>query len=207
MKTIKVTGPHVLFSKTSPFYEDLQELSTRDSTNKIHPRDRHFTLPNGSRIEISVYNKVYKKGDFSVAYLDGESSFSMNDMTGWSNSHLMSNVYGAPVFISLSEDEFNNSTVPNGVSSYQKVTYDDLYDEFGEITGQDPVYANKTWGEWFSGMSNRSTSSLLDDKIGFGLSDGNEYLDGKQIYTIASAGFTVLKQEDFNDAKTEVAPE
>jgi hypothetical protein len=199
MKTIKVTGPHVLFSKTSPFYEDLQELSTRDSTNKIHPRDRHFTLPNGSRVEISVYNKVYKKGDFSVAYLDGESSFSMNDMTGWSNSHLMSNVYDAPVFISLSEDEFNNSTVPSGVYNYQTELLDDDFN----ITG----YESKTWGSWISGFSNRSYQQLQDSKIGFALTNGNEYLDGKQIYTIASAGFTVLKQEDFNDAKVEVTPE
>lgn len=199
MKTIKVTGPHVLFSKTSPFYEDLQELSTRDSTNKIHPRDRHFTLPNGSRIEINTYNKVYKNGDFSVAYLDGESSFSMNDMTGWSNSHTMSNVYGAPVFISLSENEFNNSTVPSGVYNYQTELLDDDFN----ITG----YESKTWGSWISGFSNRAYQRLQDDKIGFALTNGDEYLDGKQIYTIASAGFTVLKQEDFNDAKTEVAPE
>ena len=199
MKTIKVTGPHVLFSTSSPFYSDLIELSTRDSTNKISQRDRYFTLPNGSKVEVKVYNKVYKHGDFSVAYLDGESSFSMNDMTGWSNSHSMANVYGAPVFISLSENEFNNSTVPSGVYNYQAELLDDDFN----ITG----YESKTWGSWISGFSNRSYQQLQDNKIGFALTNGDEYLDGKQIYTIASAGFTVLKQEDFNDAKTEVASE
>ena len=68
-------------------------------------------------------------------------------------------------------------------------------------------YESKTWGSWISGFSNRSYQQLQDSKIGFALTNGNEYLDGKQIYTIASAGFTVLKQEDFNDAKTEVASE
>jgi len=193
MKTIKVTGPHVLFSRSSPFYDDLVELSTRDSTNRLHPRDRHFTLPNGSKVKVEVYNKVYKHGDFSVAYLDGESSFSMNDMTGWSNSHPMANVYDAPVFISLSQDEYNNSSVPSGVYNYNQ----ELLDDESNVTG----YETKTWGQWISGMPNRYPQNLQDDKIGFALSTQTDYLDGKQIYTIASAGFTVLKQEDYQNAQ------
>jgi len=42
MKTIKVTGPHILFSPVSSFYTELQELATRDSTNDISPQDRDW---------------------------------------------------------------------------------------------------------------------------------------------------------------------
>lgn len=120
MKTIKVTGPHVMFSPVSSFYSELQELATRDSTNRISARDKHFTLPNGSRVEVKLYNKVYKHGDYSVAYLDGESSFNMSDLTGWSAAHEDANVYDAPSFIRLTQDEYNDSLVPSGVYSYQK---------------------------------------------------------------------------------------
>lgn len=200
MKTIKVTGPHVLFSPVSSFYTELQELSTRDSSNNIPARDRYFTLPNGASVHVKLYNKVYKNGDYSVAYLDGESSFSMSDCTGWSAAHPNANVYDAPAFISLTQSQYNNSLVPSGVYSYQKEVVTELTDEEGVVTGEQTTLESKTWGEWISGMSNQFPQNLQDNKIGFGLSDGNHYLDGKQIYTIMNAGFDVLKDTDYRNS-------
>lgn len=200
MKTIKVTGPHVLFSPVSSFYTELQELATRDSTNDISPRDRHFTLPNGSSVHVKLYNKVYKKGDYSVTYLDGESSFSMSDLTGWSAAHEDANVYDAPSFIRLTQNEYNNSLVPSGVHSYQKEVVTELTDEEGVVTGEQITYQTKTWGEWISGTPNHVPQNLQDNKIGFGLTDGNRYLDGKQVYTIMNAGFDVVKDTDYKNS-------
>lgn len=200
MKTIKVTGPHLMFSPQSSFYSELQELATRDSTNRISARDKTFTLPNGSRVEIHLYNKVYKKGDYSVTYLDGESSFNMTDLTGWCAAHPDANVYDAPSFIRLTQDEYNNSLVPSGVYSYQKEVVTELTDEDGIVTGQETTFEAKTWGEWISGLSYQFPSNLQDDKIGFALSNGSNYLDGKQIYTIMNAGFDVVKDTDFKNS-------
>lgn len=200
MKTIKVTGPHIMFSPSSSFYSELQELATRDSTNSISRQDKHFTLPNGAKVEIKLYNKVYKNGDYSVTYLDGESSFNMSDLTGWSAAHSDANVYDAPSFIRLTQDEYNNSLVPSGVYSYQKEVITELTDEEGTVTGEEITHETKTWGEWISGMSNHYPSNLQDNKIGFGLTNGSKYLDGKQIYTIMNAGFDVVKDTDFNNS-------
>lgn len=197
MKTIKVTGPHMMFSPQSSFYSELLELATRDSTNNIGAREKYFTLPNGSTVEVKLYNKVYKHGDYSVAYLDGESSFNMTDLTGWSAAHANANVYDAPSFIRLTQDQYNNSLVPSGVYNYQTITESPLTGEDGTVTGYEENVSTKTWKQWIESIPNHYPQDLQDNKVGFALTDGNRYLDGKQIYTIMNVGFDVVKDTDY----------